>query len=98
MKFTKQDIEVLRANIDGFFQLEEKDGKSRQYWLAAYKKNGHSLRRFLFDLFYATGLHIGDGVGMSAKPGRFDSRTIICDCNDDHIFTALKKATGITKL
>lgn len=76
MKIAKSDYAVMREKM--FDVLQELP-------TAAYEYNENKHRWFRWDVLWATGLKIGDGVGM---PGDLN---LYAYANDDHIDTALKR-------
>ena len=81
MKFTKEHYNILVKKV---CELNEKVCLVTEK--ARYDGAGLSHERFCWDMFHMTGIHIGNGKGMSSNCG------IEGDYNDSHIFTATKKA------
>lgn len=77
MKIKGENYQVLKEAVDKV--INEQGNKSKRY-----QQGMLTFRRYCFDLFYATGIRIGDGIGVRGD-------IIIENCNDDHIFTALKR-------
>jgi hypothetical protein len=82
MKFAPEHYEILKNRISDLTKLY--DLKKMKF---EYAINARSERRFYWDIFWKLNVTIGDGIGMSSNCG------IVGDYNDDHIFTAVKKAT-----
>jgi len=82
MKMSKENYEYLKEKIKPF-DTEE--------WRQAYRDASFSARRYRWDLFWASGVKIGDGVGLSGDI--IESR----DFNDDHLDTALRNICGMDK-
>lgn len=77
-------MKINRANYDklndAITDTLEKYGDVSQH----YKEKNLTFRRFCFDLYHTSKFKIGDGIGIIGGIN-------ISDCNDDHIYTALKK-------
>jgi hypothetical protein len=85
MKFTPQHLAILKAGINRV--LAKNPTIIEQYQTGQFTRSERVKdlqKRFCWDLFWATGFRIGDGVGMDTNCG------ITGDYHDDHIFTALK--------
>jgi hypothetical protein len=85
MKMKKEHINILKQGIADIFARYDKETLILEYetgQFARADKVKDLQRRFCFDLFFATGLRIGDGIGIDGD--------IIGDYNDDHLYTALK--------
>ena len=83
MKFTSEHLAILKEGVEKV--LENNPHASKAYEEGRFSRSEKVKdlqRRFCFDVFYASGIKIGDGVGTRGD--------IIGDYNDDHIFTALK--------
>ena len=83
MKFTKEHLDILKAGIDKV--LENNPTASEAYEegrFARSEKVKDLQKRFCFDVFYASRIKIGDGIGTQGD--------IVGDYTDDHLFTALK--------
>lgn len=83
MKVTKEHTRILKRGIDRVLS-DNPDAVERYEKGKFYKSESVKdlQRRFCFDLYHASGVTIGDGVGTSGD--------IIGNYNDDHIYTALK--------
>ena len=85
MKMTKQHLNILKQGIDEILTRYNKETLIVLYetgQFARADKVKDLQKRFCFDLYFATGLRIGDGIGTDGD--------IIGDYSDDHIYTALK--------
>ena len=83
MKFTKEHLLVLKKEIDPI--LEKYPNLVQEYENGLFPradKVKDLQRRFCFDIFWSTGIKIGDGIGTSGD--------IIGDYTHDHIYTAVK--------
>ena len=83
MKFTKEHLAILKKGID--VVLNNNSNVIEMYEIGQFthsEKVKDLQTRFCFDLFYASGVKIGDGVGTTGD--------IIGDYTDNHLFTALK--------
>jgi hypothetical protein len=81
MKINPSDFAVLRTEI---LRIHSRSPASA----GEYQRAGHSHKRFRWDLLHATGLRIGDGIGMQGDVN------IYAYANDDHIDTALRAILG----
>ena len=83
MKMTSEHLSILKTGVDKVLSANPNA-------VAMYSKGEFPRadkvkdlqRRFCFDLFYASGVKIGDGVGTQGD--------IIGAYTDDHLYTALK--------
>ena len=86
MKMTQPDYQVLKTAMDN--AIEKIGGKlPLQKYYEELKQSGKAKdcdMRLRWDIFYATGLKIGDSVGMPGNIAWYDY------LNDDHIDTALR--------
>ena len=83
MKFTSEHLAILKAGVDKVLEDNPHAVELYEQGLFSMPNTVKDLqRRFCFDMFYASRIKIGDGVGTSGD--------IIGDYNDEHIFTALK--------
>jgi len=83
MKFTREHLDILQRGIDTV--LDYNPNAVKRYEEGNFPradKVNDLQKRFCFDLFYASGVKIGDGIGTQGE--------IIGDYNDNHILTALK--------
>jgi hypothetical protein len=81
MKMSKENLQFLQERIEPL-----DTDKLR----TAYREQGLSPVRYMFDLFYKSKVRIGDGVGMSGdivEPG----------LNDEHLETALRTILAIPR-
>lgn len=86
MKFTQEHLSILKTGIDK--AIESNGGE--EALVSIYKegafpradKTKDLQRRFCWDLFWASGVKIGDGIGTHGD--------IIGDYTDEHIYTALR--------
>tara|TARA_R110000751_G_scaffold112389_2_gene211282 strand:+ start:314 stop:601 length:288 start_codon:yes stop_codon:yes gene_type:complete len=85
MKMTQEHLAILQNGIDSIFSKYSKSGLIAEYEHGKFPradKTRDLQKRFCFDLFFATGIRIGDGVGTDGD--------IIGDYSDANIYTALK--------
>ena len=82
---TKEHVEILKAAIDKV--LVKYPNVIKEYENGDFPRSDKVKdlqKRFCFDLFFATGIRIGDGIGIIGD--------INGDYADTHIYTALKSA------
>lgn len=83
MKFTNEHLAILKAGVDKVLANNPNAAQAYEEGLFPRSEKVKDLqRRFCFDVFYASGVKIGDGMGTSGD--------IIGNYNDSHIYTALK--------
>jgi len=83
MKMTSEHLAILKVGVDKVLANNPHAAQAYEEGRFAKSERVKDLqRRFCFDIFYASGVKIGDGVGTSGD--------IIGDYSDSHIFTALK--------
>ena len=83
MKFTSEHLAILRAGVDKVLANNPHVAQAYEEGRFARSEKVKDLqRRFCFDVFYASGVKIGDGIGTSGD--------IIGDYTNDHLYTALK--------
>ena len=83
MKMTAEHLSILKSGIDKVLKANpDAVDKYRRGEFPRSDRVKDLQRRFCFDLFHASGLSIGDGIGTHGE--------IIGDYNDDHIYTALR--------
>ena len=83
MKFTREHLAILQRGIDTV--LERNPNAVKGYEEGNFPRSdkvNDLQKRFCFDLFYASGVKIGDGVGTQGE--------IIGDYSASHLLTALK--------
>ncbi len=83
MKMAKEHVEILKTGIDKV--LAKYPNIAVKYESGDFprsEKVKDLQKRFCFDLFFATGIRIGDAIGVVGD--------INGDYDDSHIFTALK--------
>ena len=84
MKFTKEHISILKAGIDRVLINNPNAPELYEAGRFARSEKVKDLqKRFCFDLFYASRIEIGDGIGTQGD--------IIGDYTDNHLYTALKQ-------
>lgn len=84
MKFTKEHFGILQTRINEV--LDNNPEIAAMYESGNFPRSDKVKdlqRRFCFDLFWATGLVIGDGVGIKGD--------IQGDYTDEHLYTVLKR-------
>lgn len=77
MKITGEDYKLLQRKVEVVLSMSSIDKITEAY-------TNLSKTRLRFDLFYATRVVIGDGVGIIGNIN-------IHDCKDAHIETAMKR-------
>jgi len=83
MKFTIEHLDILKAGIDKVLENNPTAAQAYEEGRFARSESVKNLqKRFCFDVFYASGVKIGDGIGTQGD--------IVGDYTDDHLFTALK--------
>ena len=85
MKMTQDHLDLLQKGIDNLFDVYSEEVLVEAYetgQIGNADKVKDLQKRFCFDLFYATGIKIGDGVGTQGD--------IIGNYSDAHVYTALK--------
>lgn len=83
MKFTQEHLDILNQGINKILGSDPELIDRYEHGQFPRSDRVKDLqRRFCFDVFYASGVKIGDGVGTHGD--------IEGDYNDDHIYTALK--------
>lgn len=83
MKFTSEHLAILKAAVDKVLANNPHAAQAYEEGRFARAEKVKDLqRRFCFDIFYASRIKIGDGVGTRGD--------IIGDYSDEHLFTALK--------
>ena len=85
MKMTQEHLALLQKGIDSVFSKYNKNVLIEEYETGQFARADRVKdlqKRFCFDLFFATGIRIGDGVGTQGD--------IIGNYSDAHIYTALK--------
>lgn len=83
MKFTTEHLAILKTGVDKVLTNNPHAAQAYEEGRFARSEKVKDLqRRFCFDVFYASGVKIGDGVGTSGD--------IIGDYTNDHLYTALK--------
>ena len=83
MKFTSEHLAILRAGVDKVLANNPHAAQAYEEGRFARSEKVKDLqRRFCFDVFYASAVKIGDGVGTSGD--------IIGNYTNDHLYTALK--------
>mgnify|MGYP003657382394 FL=1 len=83
MKFTKEHLNILKTGVNKV--LDANPNAVVMYSKGEFfraDKVKDLQKRFCFDLFYASGVKIGDGIGTYGD--------IIGEYTDDHLYTALK--------
>jgi len=85
MKMKSTDFETLKKFINNTVNNFEVDIEKE------YEKSRLSKLRFRWDMFYLSGIKIGDGIGIP------DGDIIDSELNMDHIDTALRKIFGHKK-
>jgi hypothetical protein len=84
MKMKREHYDLIKNRIN---QVLEKHNTTLDKLKDAYRLGGMSMKRFRWDLFLATKIRIGDGIGMK---GDIDLYQYL---DDSHIDTALRKIT-----
>ena len=83
MKFTKEHTAILKVGIDKVLNNNPKIVEAYENGAFQRSESVKNLQtRFCFDLFHASGVKIGDGIGTQGD--------IVGDYQDTHILTALK--------
>lgn len=86
MKFTQEHLSILKTGIDKAIKAnggeEALVSVYREGTFPRADKVKDLQKRFCWDLFWASGVKIGDGIGTHGD--------IIGDYNDEHIYTALR--------
>ena len=83
MRFKKEHLAILKAGVDKVLDNNPTAAQAYEAGRFARSESVKNLqRRFCFDVFYASGVKIGDGIGTQGD--------IVGDYTDDHLFTALK--------
>lgn len=84
MKFTAEHLAILKAGIDRVLTNNPDAPEWYETGRFARSEKVQDLqKRFCFDLFYASRIKIGDGVGTQGD--------IIGNYTDSHLYTALKQ-------
>ena len=84
MKMTAEHLSILKGGIDKVLAANpDAVARYERGDFPRADKVKDLQRRFCFDLFYASGVKIGDGVGTHGD--------IIGNYNTDHIYTALTR-------
>ena len=93
MKMTKEHVNILKDGIDRAINnnggVDSVITMYEQGNFPRANKVKELQQRFCFDLLYASGLRIGDGVGTRGD--------IEGDYSDSHIYTALKSVCPTVK-
>ena len=90
MKFTREHLNILKTGVDKV--LEAHPNAVVMYSKGEFPRADKAKdlqKRFCFDLFYASGVKIGDGIGTHGE--------IIGEYTDDHLYTALKAVCPTVK-
>ena len=83
MKMKPEHFTILKTAIDSILEKHpELPGQYKRGEFPRAEKTRDLQRRFCFDLFYASGIKIGDGIGTHGD--------INGDYDDSHIYTALR--------
>ena len=83
MKFTREHLAILQRGIDTVLERNPNAVKGYEEGNFPRADKVNDLQtRFCFDLFYASGVKIGDGIGTQGE--------IVGDYTDSHLLTALK--------
>lgn len=77
MKIKPEDYEKIKSAVQHVLD-------KRPDAMQAYIDSGKTAMRFRWDVLYASGLKIGDGIGMQGDVN------VYAYANDDHIDTALR--------
>tara|TARA_R100000479_G_C6202554_1_gene135242 strand:+ start:228 stop:509 length:282 start_codon:yes stop_codon:yes gene_type:complete len=84
MKFNQEHLTILKSGIDRV--LNNNPNIIELYEIGRFarsEKVKDLQKRFCFDLFHASRIRIGNGIGTQGD--------IIGDYNNDHLYTALKQ-------
>ena len=84
MKFTEDHLAILKAGID---RVLINNPNAPEWYeagrFARSEKVKDLQKRFCFDLFHASRIKIGDGIGIQGD--------IVGEYTDSHLYTALKQ-------